>query len=144
MLESIHFLRKEIISALSGQITINGNSVDVYNRIPTSANYPLIRVYSVSSNEIDQNQSSFIMETITRIECISRFSSDDGGELQVNQMVNQILNIVRSRPQPFDLSSYGFKVFTSVNDGVKYLNDDMKDHTYYRGIIELSNKVQQI
>lgn len=145
MLEAIHLLRRGIIAKLTDAITLNGSIVPVYNRIPTDAIYPLIRVYGVSTNEADQNQSSFITETITRIECITRFYSDNGGELDVNLMVSQCLQLVRTRSNDYVyLIADGFKVFTSVNEGVKYLEDDLSDYTYFRAIIEISNKIEQI
>jgi hypothetical protein len=145
MLEAIHFLRKGIIAKLNNSVTLNGVTVPVYNRIPTDANYPLIRVYGVSTDESDENQTSFITETITRIECITRFYSDNGGELDSNLMVSQCLNLIRTRSSEYvNLSANGFKVFTSVNKGVKYLQDDLSDYTYFRAIIEISNKIEQL
>lgn len=145
MLEAIHYVRKAIIAKLSGNVLINSAAVPVYNRIPTDATYPLIRVYSVSTNETDQNQQSFNTETITRIECISKFYSDDGGQLDTNLMVSQCLENVRTRSANYiDLSSDNFKVYTSVNEGVSYITDDLKNYTYFRGIIEISNKVEQL
>ena len=87
MLEAIHYVRKAIIAKLNGNITIDGSVVPIYGRVQTNATYPFIRVYSVSNDETDQNQSSFTIETITRIECVTRFASDDGGELNSNLMV---------------------------------------------------------
>ena len=146
MLEAIHFLRRGIISKLTNAVTINGGFVPVFNRIPTDAQYPLIRVYGVSTDETDNNQTSFITETITRIECITRFYSDDGGELDVNLMVSQCLELViRTRSGSYvDLNANGFNVFTSVNQGVKYFENDLSDYTYFRAIIEVSNKIEQL
>ena len=145
MLEAIHFLRRGIISKLTNAVSVAGSFVPVYNRIPTDAQYPLIRVYGVSTDETDNNQTSFITETITRIECITRFYSDDGGELDVNLMVSQCLELVRTRSGSYvDLNANGFNVFTSVNKGVKYFENDLSDYTYFRAIIEVSNKIEQI
>lgn len=145
MLEAIHYVRKAIIAKLSGNVLINSVAVPVYNRIPTDATYPLIRVYSVSTDETDQNQQSFNTETITRIECISKFYSDDGGQLDTNLMVSQCLENVRTRSANYiDITTDGFNVYTSVNNGVSYLEDDLSDSTYFRGVIELSNKIEQI
>jgi hypothetical protein len=145
MLDPIRFVRKAIINKLTGAVTIDGVTVSIYGRIPTSATYPLIRVYSVSTNETDENQSSFNTEVITRIECISKFYSDDGGELDTNLMVSKCLEQVRTRSANYiDLSSDNFKVYTSVNEGISYITDDLKDYTYFRAIIDLSNKVEQL
>jgi hypothetical protein len=145
MLEAIHFVRKAIIDKLNDNVLINGSVVPIYNRVPINAIYPFIRVYSVSNDETDQNQTSFTMQTITRIECVTRYASDDGGELDCNLIVSQCLEQLRTRSANYiDLTANGFKVYTSVNEGVKYLQDDLKDFTYFRGVIELSNKIEQI
>ena len=145
MLEAIHYVRKAIIAKLNGNITIDGSIVPIYGRVPTNASYPFIRVYSLSNDETDQNQTSFTTETITRVECVTRFASDDGGELDCNLMVSKCLELLRTRSANYiDLSANGFNVYTSVNEGVKYLQDDLSDFTYFRAIIEISNKIEQI
>lgn len=145
MTEAIHFIRKAIIDALTNQITINGSTVPVYNRVPTSASEPYIKVYSVSTNEVDQNRDSFNLECLSRIEVVTAFDSDDGGELQCNQIVSEVLNLVRTRSAGyFDLSGDSFSVYTSVNEGVTYFEDDLSDKTYFRAIIELSNRVEKL
>ena len=145
MLEAIHYVRKAIIAKLNGNVTINGSIVPIYGRVPTNASYPFIRVYSLSNDETDQNQTSFTSETITRVECVTRFASDDGGELDSNLMVSKCLELLRTRSANYiDLSANGFNVYTSVNEGVKYLQDDLSDFTYFRAIIEISNKIEQI
>jgi len=59
--------------------------------------------------------------------------------------MSAILALVRTRSEGyFDLNADGFKVYTSENEGITYLEEDLKDHTYYRAILELSNKVQPI
>lgn len=144
MLEAIQFIRKAIINRLTGNILINGSALPVYNRVPSGTSVPYIYVYSVSTDESDYNQTSFITETITRIEVITRFQGDSGGELQVNQAVSQILALIRTRSNGyFDLSDDGFNVFTCINEGTTYLTDEDVDYTYFRGIIEISNKIQQ-
>jgi hypothetical protein len=145
MLEAIYYVRKAIIAKLNGNITIDGSIVPIYGRVPTNASYPFIRVYSLSNDETDQNQTSFTTETITRVECVTRFASDDGGELDSNLMVSKCLELLRTRSANYiDLSANGFNVYTSVNEGVKYLQDDLSDFTYFRAIIEISNKIEQI
>ena len=145
MLEAIHYLRKAIIERLNGQVLINNKALPVYNRVPSNAKAPYIIVYSVSNNEIDQNQSSLTMELITRVEVVTRFVGDNGGELDCNLAISKILSLLRTRSADYlDLTAAGFNVYTSVNEGIKYLQDDLKDHTYYRAILELSNRVEPI
>ena len=145
MREVIHRIRKAIIDALTGNVELRGSAIPIYGRVPSDATYPFVRIYSVSNDEIDQNRSSYNMEVITRIEVVTRFESDSGGELDCNLIVDECLSLLRTRSAGyFDLTEQGFNVYTSVNEGIKYLEDDFSDHTYFRAIIELSNRVQQI
>ena len=145
MNEALHHIRKAIITRLTDAITINGSYVPVYNRVPSSASEPYIKVSSISNNEIDNNTTSFNTECITRIEIVTAFTSDDGGELQSNQIVNEALNLIRTRSAGYyDLSSDGFKVYTCTNESTTYLEDDLQDKTYFRVIIEISNRVEKV
>ena len=49
-------------------------------------------------------------------------------------MVSQCLENVRTRSSNYiDITPNGFNVYTSVNNGVTYLEDDLADSTYFRG-----------
>jgi len=145
MKEVIHEVRKALIGKLNGNVTLNGATVPIFNRLPSSATYPLIRIYSVSNDEVDQNRTSYITEVITRLEVITRFSGDSGGELDSNLITDQILQLVRTRSDDYiDLEAEGFKVFTSTVAGINYLTKYGDDYTYFRTIIELSNKIEQV
>lgn len=145
MKEPIKYIRQAIINALDSNISYGGSNVPVYNRVPSSASEPYIKVYSVQTNEVDQNADEFISETLTRIEVVTAFNSDDGGELEVNTIVNDILVLIRTRSSGyFDLSSNNFHVYTCVNEGVTYLEEDRNDLTYFTAIIDISNRVLQV
>lgn len=145
MKDPIKYIRQAIITALSGNVSYGGSNVPVYNRVPSSASEPYIKVYSVQTNEADQNADEFITETLTRIEVVTAFDSDDGGELQMNTIVNDILVLIRTRSNGyFDLSSNNFNVYTCVNEGITYLEDDRNDKTYFTAIIDISNRVLQL
>ena len=145
MKEVIHRVRKALLDKLNGNVTLRGATVPIYNRIPSNATYPFIRIYSVSNDEIDQNRTSYITETITRLEVITRFSGDSGGELDSNLITDAILQIVRTRSADYiNIDDEGFNVFTSTVAGINYLTEDSDDFTYFRTIIELSNRIEQI
>lgn len=144
MNEAIHFIRRAIISRLTDAITVDGNYVPVYNRVPNNASEPYIRVYSVTSTEVDQNIDSFMMDCSTRIEVVTSFLGDDGGELQSNQIISEALDLIRTRSSGyFDLSSDGFNVYTCTSEGTNYLYEDTGEKTYYRAILSISNRVEQ-
>ena len=145
MIEAIHFIRKAIITRLTNAITSNGVTVPIYNRVPNDASEPYIRVYSVDSTEVDQNSDAFMLECTTRIEVVTSFVGDDGGELQANQIASDILTLIRTRSGSyFDLSADGFNVYTCTNQGTSYLYEDGVEKTYFRAILTISNRIEQI
>jgi hypothetical protein len=144
MIEAIHFIRKAIITRLTDAITSNGVTVPIYNRVPNDASEPYIRVYSVDSTEVDQNSDTFMLECATRIEVVTSFIGDDGGELQANQIASDILALIRTRSgNYFDLSADGFNVYTCINEGTSYLYEDGVEKTYFRAVLSISNRVEQ-
>ena len=144
MNDAMHHIRKAILTRLNGAITYGGVNVNAYNTVPRGAAYPYIFVYSVSSTEIDQNAGSFNAEVITRIEVVDRFDSNTGGELSVNSIISDCLNLLRTRTAGyFDLTADGFKVYGVENRGITYLTDNLTDHTYKRAIMELVVKVAE-
>lgn len=145
MNEIVHHIRKAFLDRLSGNISVGGIDVSIYNVIPRNASYPLIRVYSVSNDEIDLNRSSFNVEASLRLEVITRFDGNSGGELQCNQIVDEVLNQIRTRSSGYiDLSANGWNVYAITNNGVNYLEDDFDDHTYFRAIVNINVKAQKI
>lgn len=145
MKEPIHYIRQKIITRLNGNVSYGGSNVPVYNRVPTTQEEPYIIVYSVDESNIDNNQSSFITECVTRIEVVTSFYADDGGEYQANSIVNSILQLVRtSKTDYFDLSSNNFNVYTFNIEGISYLEESEDDKTYFKALIDISNRVQQI
>ena len=120
MREPMQYIRQAIISTL-GTISLSGQPVQVTNRVSRSFSAPYIWVYSVATNEIDNNQQSFTSEVITRIEVVTKYQGDSGGDLDANILVNTCLSLLRTRSSGyFDLSSDNFKVYGSVNEGVTY------------------------
>ncbi len=184
MIEALHYLRKAIIDRLSGSIVLNSQNVPVYNRVPSDATEPFIKVYSLQNEEIEFNRDTYILDCITRIDVVTSFDGDSGGELDANQIVSQVLTLVRTRENDnvtneindlinsirarstyneniqetenilrecstvttngyFDLSANGLNVYTSVLMNTTYFEEDAEDKTYFRAIIELSNKIAQ-
>ena len=145
-----HIIRKVIISQLAGSVELDDSYiVPVYNRVPSNATYPFIRVYSVSTNDVDRNQTSYNNEVITRIEVVTRFESDSGGELQCNEIVDLVTGFLFIKdgsyfnplPSPY---TDDYKVYTATLEGITYLQDDLSDHTYFRAIIEMSNRIEEL
>ena len=144
MKEPIHYIRQKIYTLLNGNVSYSGSNVPVYNRVPSTQDEPYIIVYSVETAGVTPNQTDFIYECITRIEVVTSFFADSGGELQCNSIVNTILELIKtSTTDFFDLTSQNFNVYTSVLNGVSYSEEEDEEKTYFKALIDISNRVQQ-
>jgi|11_taG_2_1085331.scaffolds.fasta_scaffold00400_13 hypothetical protein len=146
MNEALHHLRAVYYTRLNGTITPTGGSpVPAYNRVPSNASEPYIKIYSVGTREIDRTQDSFIINCETRIEVVTGFDGDSGGEIQANEIVDGVINAVRTRSSGYpDLSSSSFNVYTTEIENIQYLEDDFQDKSYFRAIIEISNRIEKL
>jgi hypothetical protein len=143
MREALHHIRKKYFDAISNNITIDNSTVPIYNRVPSASDTPFIKIYSYLQEEIDQNSTTFINDCITRIEVVTSFFGDNGGEYQLNLIIDGVLDIVRDRTN-IDLTSEGFNVYMNTIDKIRYFEDVENEITYFRAIIEIANRVEKI
>lgn len=144
MKEPAQYVRRGLYNVLNGNITYDSSNVSIYNTVPVNASYPYIVIYSVTTNQIEDNRDNYIADVSTRLEVVTRFADGDGGQLQANEIINSITQLVVLKSGLLNLNSDGFNVYSQVNEGITYLTEDAPDHTYYRGIISLSIKLEQI
>ena len=137
-------VRKGLFDVLNGNISYDGSNVPVYNVVPDNADYPYIIIYSVSTDQIEDNKSNYIIDVDTRLEVVTRFSSSSGGQLQANKIINSITQLIILKTGLLNLSSDNFNVYSQTNNGISYLTEDLPDHTYYRGVLSMSVKLEQI
>ena len=139
MKAAIKEIRKSIIDALSGNI-----SASVYNRVPSTASYPFVRVYSDNESKGLLNQTSIITNSVIKIEVVTRFRGDSGGELQCNNLVEDITEIIKGNPNSsLTISASGFNNYVTEIEDIVYLEEDLKDFYYFRGIITILCQTQQ-
>ena len=140
-----HIVRKGLIAKLKNQIFYNNSFVPVYGRVPDNATYPYIKVNDTAVNEVDFNQSSFMQTVSSTIEVVTRFSSDAGGFGQADQIANLVLQVVRTRSSGYmDLTDDGFNVYTQTLGFTAHVHEADKDYYYYRTIISLDVRVQEL
>lgn len=143
MREAFHHLRKKYIEAIDGNISVNGATVPIINRVPTGQGFPYIKIFSHQQEEADKNKTSFVAEMVTRFEVVTQFDGDAGGEYEANQIVDGVLDIVRDRTN-VDLSTEGFNVYYTNIDRVRYFEDYEEGKTYFRALIDVENRVEKI
>lgn len=145
MNEVAHHLRKAIIDRLTGNVTVGGSAISIVNRVGSSINEPFVKVTTVSANEIDQNAGSFNIQIVIRFDVITSFDGDDGGELTANQIVDQILNQVRTRSSTYmDLSANDFNIYATEVDSISYDQNYSNDKTYFNAVVDVVFRIQNL
>lgn len=103
--DSAFDLRKAYYQALSG-ITYNNQSVGVYDEIvPANAVYPVI----VLSNQISRGERSkdgFQRDSNIEVNVIQRYSSEEGGKKEVNDISNIIIGRIITSNNTYGFSQY--------------------------------------
>jgi len=143
MIEIVQEVRKKLIEKIEGNVTYNSSDVPIYNFTPKNQATPYIRIYTIDSNEINFNLSTYILEVNIRIDVITSFDGDGGGELQANQIISQVLNQTRTRTSGYiDLTSNNANVISVINNGVRYIEQYDKDRSYVIANLDLQFKIE--
>ncbi len=120
-------------------------AIKLYNKVPSNVSYPFIRIYSQEERQIDNNNSRFMKDVITRLEVVHRNTTASGGELLNNSIVNQITSILLPNPgESLPITDYNISIYSTENLGITNFQDTFKDFTYHRSIIEISTRVELV
>jgi hypothetical protein len=98
-------LRKAYFQALSG-ITYNSQAVSVYDEIvPSGAVYPCIVLSDQLSRGV-RSKDSFQRDATIEICVIQKYTSDEGGKKEVNDIANLIIARIITSNNTFGFSQY--------------------------------------
>ena len=98
-------LRKAYFQALSG-ITYNSQAVSVYDEsVPSGAVYPCIVLSDQLSRGL-RSKDSFQRDTTIEICVIQKYTSDEGGKKEVNDIANLIIARIITSNNTYGFSQY--------------------------------------
>ena len=143
MKDPSHLISKKVYDALNGNITLNSSNVPVYNVVPSSGTFPYIYIYSVTNDDTENNKTNYVSTIITRVEVVTAFPTNTGGQLDCNLAMNQITQLLISKSSFFDLSSDDFNVYDAINKGISYLTEDTNTRTLYRAVLDFESTIEQ-
>ena len=104
-------LQTDYFSLLTG-IVIDGYNVPVYDDVPEDATYPYIKLGEWT--EVDfSDKTSFGGDVTLTVQIVDRFQGTVS-RAKMYDVVNEVKQIIRSRPAPFNL--VGWNILTSVVD----------------------------
>lgn len=125
-------MQTEYYRLLNGQITYAGSVVPVYDTVPANATYPYIQIGDKTDVDFS-NKTTQGAEITQGITVVDRFQASTGGRNSVYTISSSIMQILTSRPNPFNAS--GLNVITSVLDNS--LTRQELTSTYHYRIVEL-------
>lgn len=103
--DSAYDLRKAYFQALSG-ITYNLQAVGVYDQIvPEEAVYPVIVLGNQLSNG-ERSKDGFQRDSLIEISVIQKYTSDEGGKKEVNDISNLIIARIITSNNTWGISQY--------------------------------------
>lgn len=103
--DSAYDLRKAYYQALSG-ITYNSQAVGVYDEIvPEGAVYPVIVLGNQLSNG-ERSKDGFQRDSLIEIQVIQKYTSDEGGKKEVNDISNLIIARIITSNNTWGFSQY--------------------------------------
>jgi len=139
------YIRKAIFEALNNNITYDGNVVKVFNKVPHGTSYPFIKIYGDSEKSEFKNQSKYISENLTKVEVVTRFRGQSGGELQAQTILDDALQLISGAiPTTDSLITDSYNNYVTDVKDITFLEDYTKDHTYYRAIAAIITQTEQI
>lgn len=113
---------------LNGNVTLSGTAVPVYDEVPADATYPLIQFNDTTLT--DNSTKSTFMDNVTfSLSVVDRVSLDSGSRSSLNNVVNQVKEIIRARPVPFNLTD--FNVLISIVDNDVFRKEKTDTFTYF-------------
>jgi hypothetical protein len=121
-------LQTAYYTLLNTNVTLSGSVIPVYDEVPSNATYPHIQFADTTLVD-NSTKSTFMDEATFSLSVVDRFSLDNGTRSRINSIVDQVKQIIRARPVPFNLTD--FNVIISVVDNDLFRKEKTDTYTYF-------------
>lgn len=138
MKDADFILRKAYTDALKGNVTYNGKTIPVYDRVPNGASAPWIKFGSQTTID-DSEKDSYTTERLMTLEVHTAFIKG-GGKKQADLISNQILQLIIG--QQLD-GSPDFTFHEQRLESLDFVEDIAPDRYIYNKILIINNFIQQ-
>lgn len=136
MKDNGNILQQAYFDLLSGQIT-----GEVYDTVPSNVSYPYTQIDSRTATDYTDN-TSLGQEVTQTLWVVDRFSGSFGSRDSIYTITDEIMQIVRSRPNAFDLQD--FNVVTTTLDIANFDRQRTDTHTYIKMEIRFRHLIEQL
>lgn len=143
MRDCFDILITKYYAALNGNITYNSANVPIYDRVPKNTTFPYIIFQSYTGVD-ESNKSNYMKEVTVTVQVVTGFDLEQGGKEESDNIADQILQIIRERPDNLlDLSPNFNLINVSVDDTSSYEQTTETHLIVYRNI-RFRHKVEQL
>lgn len=132
-------IRKAYFTLLNGSLTLDGNNVPVYDRVPPNVNTPYV-VISEQTGVDDSSKGCWSTDNTILFDVVTRYKSG-GGKRDSDVISNQIMELVIVRYY-FPVLE-GFKIFGVRLDNLNYLETLEPNNYTVRKLIRVRVYVQE-
>ncbi|MDR9419457.1 hypothetical protein [Gracilimonas sp.] len=129
-------LQTSYFDLLDGNITGS-----LYDTVPASPSYPYTQIDDRTMTDYT-DKSNLGQEVTQTVWVVDRFAESVGSRSDLYTITDEILGIIRARPNPFNLT--GFNVITSTLDLANFSRERTETHTYFRMEIRFRHLIEQL
>ena len=119
--------------------TITGATL--YDVVPENPSFPYIQISDNTKTDF-VTKSSFGEEVTQELWIVDRFSGSFGSRVAVNNLLDSVQQVIRARPNPFNLTDYN--VITNTLDIVIFSRERTETHTYLRYEVRFRHLIQHL
>jgi hypothetical protein len=131
-------LRKAYTDAIKGNVSYNGKTIPLYDRVPNDAKPPWIKFGSFATID-SSDKDAFTTERLVSLEVHTAFIRG-GGKKQADLISNQILQLIIG--QALD-GSPDFNFLEQRLESLDHVEDITPDRYIYNKILIINNFVEQ-
>ena len=131
-------LRKAYVTALKGNVAINGKTVPVFDRVPNSATAPWIKLGSMTTIN-DQDKDQYNTEVQFLLEVHTAFIKG-GGKRDADNISNQVLQLIID--QPLD-GGADFTFHEQKLESKDHVENIAPDRYIYNKLLIINNFIEQ-
>lgn len=134
-------LQTQYYSLLNGNVDVDG-VIPVYDGVPgKDAEYPYIAIGEYTQVD-DSDKSSFGEDLTVTLVIADRFINSSVSRRRLFSIVSKVKEIIRARPNPFDLAS--FNVITSVVDNQNTFKQLTDTYLYVYEQLRFRHLIEQV
>ena len=131
-------------STLTGAVTVNSTAVPVYDRVPSGAQFPYIKLGGKDVRDVS-DKASFASEVYFDVIVVTGFTTTTDGKDQAYDISNQVMQLIRPLGSSgiIDLSP-DFKALGISVEKTEDTEEDLGTHYEIRRLLKFKNLIQQL